>query len=258
VNYRDGRSQEEYERITAAHERAIGKIVVAWNEYQEQLGKLFGNLFNRRDWSLALAVWHAHDSDRAQRKMLLAAARAKLKPKNPLLTEIEWLINNSDKIADHDVADVARLDEPQPLAGLGLDVPRVVPPLNLTLEIADVMNIVPGDRHLVVVQSDEAFKVFTHFVIVDLFAIKRRYTHFTFRRKEFFGAIHNALRLRIRSLLAADDGYILAQVAHFFQSERVNCLLAGRTDVGSLCRCTCGEYDEENDGIYILKHGVYF
>lgn len=93
------RSQEEYERVTAAHERAIGKIVMAWNDYQEELGKLFGNLFNRRDWQLALSAWHALDNDRAQRNMLVAAARAKLKPNNPVLTEIEWL-NNSNKIAD--------------------------------------------------------------------------------------------------------------------------------------------------------------
>lgn len=30
----------------------------------------------------------------------MAAARAKLKPENPLLAEIKWLIDNSDKIAD--------------------------------------------------------------------------------------------------------------------------------------------------------------
>jgi hypothetical protein len=94
------RSQEEYERLTAAHERAIGKIVIAWNEYQEMLGALFGKLFSRRDWPLALSAWHALDSDRAQRKMLVAAARAKLKPSSPLLAEIEWLIKHSDKIAD--------------------------------------------------------------------------------------------------------------------------------------------------------------
>ncbi|MGY4287750.1 hypothetical protein ACVWXO_006970 [Bradyrhizobium sp. LM2.7] len=30
----------------------------------------------------------------------MAAARAKLKPENPLLAEIKWLIDSSDKIAD--------------------------------------------------------------------------------------------------------------------------------------------------------------
>ncbi|NOJ43032.1 hypothetical protein [Bradyrhizobium australiense] len=94
------RSLEEYERQTADHERAIGKIVIAWNQYQETLGTLFANLFSHSDWPLALSAWHALDSDRSQRKMLVAAARAKLKPNNPLLTEFEWLINNSDKIAD--------------------------------------------------------------------------------------------------------------------------------------------------------------
>lgn len=94
------RSQEEYERITSAHERAIGKIVIAWNEYQAMLAQLFGKLFGRTGWSLALAAWHALDNDRAQRNMLRVVARAKLKPNNPLLAEIEWLINASNHIAD--------------------------------------------------------------------------------------------------------------------------------------------------------------
>jgi hypothetical protein len=94
------RSQEEYQRITGAHERAIGKIVIAWNEFQQELAQLFGSLFGRRGWPLALTAWHALDNDRAQRNMLRAVARVKLGPNDPLLVEIEWLINSSNHIAD--------------------------------------------------------------------------------------------------------------------------------------------------------------
>jgi hypothetical protein len=66
-------------------------------EYQEELSTLFGKLFTRADWPLALSTWHALDSDRSQRRMLL---RAKLKLDDPLLAEIKWLVDNSDYIAD--------------------------------------------------------------------------------------------------------------------------------------------------------------
>src|SRR3954470_20045175 len=63
-----------------AHALAIGKIVMAWNQYQEMLGEIFAGLFGRRDWRLALAAWHALDNDRAQRSMLDAIANIKFKP----------------------------------------------------------------------------------------------------------------------------------------------------------------------------------
>jgi hypothetical protein len=94
------RSSEEYERLTSAHENAIGKIVIAWNDYQEILGQMFAKLFGRKPWALALSAWHSLDSDRSQRRMLLAVAHAKLKPKDVLLAEIKWLIDNSDRISD--------------------------------------------------------------------------------------------------------------------------------------------------------------
>jgi hypothetical protein len=61
-----------------AHALAIGRLVVAWNGYQENLGELYATLFSRRDWALAMASWHALENDRAQRAMLLATATAKL------------------------------------------------------------------------------------------------------------------------------------------------------------------------------------
>jgi hypothetical protein len=91
-------SQEEVDKLNQDYERAIGRIVIAWNEYQEQLGMIFGKLFGRRQWALSLSAWHALESDRAQRSMLAAVARVKLKSKDPLLAEIIWLVERTNQM----------------------------------------------------------------------------------------------------------------------------------------------------------------
>ena len=67
-------SMKEKLALADAHARAIGNVVTAWNEYQEELGQLFGGLFSRSQWKLALSAWHALENDRAQRAMLMAVA----------------------------------------------------------------------------------------------------------------------------------------------------------------------------------------
>jgi len=91
-----GTPNKEVVALTEAHERAIGKIAIAWNEYQTQLGELFGKLFGRKQWPLALAAWHALENERAQRAMLAAVARAKLKATDPLRGELLWLLTSTD------------------------------------------------------------------------------------------------------------------------------------------------------------------
>jgi hypothetical protein len=68
-------NQQETDDHIEAHQLAIGKIVMAWNEYQETLGQIFAQLFGIRNWVVAHAAWQALENDRAQRNMLLAAAR---------------------------------------------------------------------------------------------------------------------------------------------------------------------------------------
>ena len=52
-------------KITAKHERAIGEIVGAWNEYQAELSQMFGKLLGRKAHGLELAAWHALDNDQS-------------------------------------------------------------------------------------------------------------------------------------------------------------------------------------------------
>jgi hypothetical protein len=91
-------SFKEKQDLADDHARAIGRIVVAWNEYQELLGQMFAKLFGRAQWSLALSAWHALDNDRAQRAMLVAAAHAKFKPTDRALKEIIWLVEKTNQM----------------------------------------------------------------------------------------------------------------------------------------------------------------
>lgn len=82
-----------------AHALAVGKIVLAWNEYQETLGLLFAVLFQPKDqYALALAAWQALNNDRAQRSMLAEVARTKFKPEEKEGKEILWLVQRTDEL----------------------------------------------------------------------------------------------------------------------------------------------------------------
>jgi len=87
--------------LKEAHALAIGKIVMAWNEYQDQLGQIFAALFGARNWALALAAWNALENDRAQRSMLVEVTKAKMKVDSKAYKEIKWMVDiTNDMIAD--------------------------------------------------------------------------------------------------------------------------------------------------------------
>jgi len=123
TNSADKKSYNQENR--EAHALAIGKIVMAWNEYHEMLGEIFATLHGRRNWSAALSAWHALQSDRAQRSMLAAVARAKLKPTDRAYKEIIWMVKNTDRI----VADQRNFGVHTPLMSFtGIDgIPRILP-----------------------------------------------------------------------------------------------------------------------------------
>jgi hypothetical protein len=78
-----------------AHALAIGRIVIAWNEFQEDLGLIFARLFHRTDYRSALAAWHALENDRAQREMLRAVAKLKLGSESKAFRETNWLLEQA-------------------------------------------------------------------------------------------------------------------------------------------------------------------
>jgi hypothetical protein len=60
--------------IHDAHALAIGRIAIAWNEFQDHLGELFAILFGQRRYAHALRAWQSLENDRAQRELLRAVA----------------------------------------------------------------------------------------------------------------------------------------------------------------------------------------
>lgn len=80
---------------------ALGRVVCAWNNLHENLGHLFSAVIEGYLSEPALAAWHSHQSDRAQRAMLKDTAKAALATRPELLKEIEWLLKRADSMAEN-------------------------------------------------------------------------------------------------------------------------------------------------------------
>jgi hypothetical protein len=81
---------------------AIGQAALAWNDLHEMLCFLFCSLMGGGPANQHFAIWHILKSDRAQRDVLLAAAKNNymtLIPEN-LENDIEWLCKQADKVEE--------------------------------------------------------------------------------------------------------------------------------------------------------------
>src|SRR5262245_22360060 len=58
------------------HAAEVGEVVIAWSFLQEMLGHIFADILHPAPKGALLAAWHSLRSDRAQRDMLEATARA--------------------------------------------------------------------------------------------------------------------------------------------------------------------------------------
>jgi|TARA_R100000049_G_C1915548_1_gene61905 hypothetical protein len=78
---------------------SIGRATIAWGDLQENLGHLFSSvLFGSLD-DVALACWHSHKNDRAQREMLISAARSKLAPNPDVEREVIWIADRANRLS---------------------------------------------------------------------------------------------------------------------------------------------------------------
>ena len=83
------------------HAMALGRVVCAWNNLHEGLSHLFSAIIEGHLSEPALAAWHSHQSDRAQRAMLKDTAKAALVTRPDLLKEIEWLLRRANSMAEN-------------------------------------------------------------------------------------------------------------------------------------------------------------
>ena len=105
-----------------AHTKAIGSLLLAWNDFHERLSTLFVNAMGVRQFARSFAIWHATRNDLGKRKLLRAALEnlpaseigAPIKKpdgsfmRNPdgsftgarpkLVEEITWILDAADKL----------------------------------------------------------------------------------------------------------------------------------------------------------------
>ena len=81
---------------------AIGQIALAWNELHEILAVLFSHMIDTKLDNQPLAMWHVLKSDRAQRDLLLAAAKCITRETIPpeFLEDVTWLCGRADVVEE--------------------------------------------------------------------------------------------------------------------------------------------------------------
>lgn len=83
------------------HAMAIGYVACSWSNLQDNLGHLYSAVISDGGLSeIGLATWHCHQSDRAQRDMLLAAAESAFQTRPELIDKIRSLKVKVDALAD--------------------------------------------------------------------------------------------------------------------------------------------------------------
>jgi hypothetical protein len=81
---------------------ALGQLALAWNDLHLSLEMLFCTVTGGGFVNPVLAIWNALKSDRSQREILLAAAKATLinGGSQKLAEEIEWICKRADALED--------------------------------------------------------------------------------------------------------------------------------------------------------------
>lgn len=100
-----GRRRRFTEPQFAACLKAIGQLLLAWNDLHERLLTLFvpaSGADTEHESQRPAAVWHSVRSDHARREMLRAALSKlpndEFKGREKLVTEITWILDMADKL----------------------------------------------------------------------------------------------------------------------------------------------------------------
>lgn len=81
---------------------ALGQLAVAWNGLHETMCLLFCTVMEADITNQHTAIWHALKVDRAQREMLLAAAKTTIRGAvpTPFYDDVKWLCERTDALED--------------------------------------------------------------------------------------------------------------------------------------------------------------
>ena len=82
------------------HAIHVGEIAVAWNALQSGLFQVFWALVSPDNHAVAFGLWHCIQSDKTQREMLLAVAKAALS-EGRMRRNVEWMCAKAELISPH-------------------------------------------------------------------------------------------------------------------------------------------------------------
>lgn len=85
----------------AAHAKALGEVLHAWNRAHAALFSVFVRVATENDWELALALWHTGSGDSAQRGLVEAASIARLSDRKSYLNAVKWALASMATIGDY-------------------------------------------------------------------------------------------------------------------------------------------------------------
>lgn len=83
------------------HAKEIGEIAWAWNGLQAQFLSIFSMLVDKTTLTPGINIWHVVLSDKTQRDMLIAVAKARLPDDNPILQEILWTCSKAGELSGY-------------------------------------------------------------------------------------------------------------------------------------------------------------
>jgi hypothetical protein len=93
-------------KFTEAHfepyAKAIGSLLLAWNDLHERLSTVFVMAMGLRQFARSFALWHETRNDIGKRRLLRAAIAnlpaSEIGERKKLVAEITWLLDAADKL----------------------------------------------------------------------------------------------------------------------------------------------------------------
>lgn len=90
--------------VFRTHAIALGQLALAWNELHESMALLFCTIMGGGYSNQFLAVWHVLKADRAQRDILVVAAKEinghTIAINKKLADDVKWLCGQADRLED--------------------------------------------------------------------------------------------------------------------------------------------------------------
>lgn len=93
-------AQTASDEFVEKHATKTGHTIRLWNLLQDTMGNIFAEIALPSNHDMAYAIWYSQENDRAQRKMLKAAALVEFGDKSKIYKELKWICDRADSLAE--------------------------------------------------------------------------------------------------------------------------------------------------------------